>query len=158
MQNENNPKVDSLTIYKNKGETFNCNIAIDGASKDSVEIRLCLEFEDNKNLFFYGNIKEDGTCEIHIPKLKEFDNKEGRLVVEAIADSTYFKLYEAQVNLKNSVEISFSKKNEETEPVQTKIQLNRIVQKTEEEPIVEQKDKPVEQRTGLKSFRDYKKR
>jgi len=97
--------VDNNIIYKNKGETFKCNFDIDGASIDDIAVRLCLEFGDNKNMFFYGNIDEKGNCDVHIPRLSELEDKSGKMVIEAIVDSTYFRLYECHVELKNSVNV-----------------------------------------------------
>jgi len=101
--------VDNNIIYKNRGETFKCKFDIDGASIDDITVRLCLEFSDNKNLFFYGKIEKDGNCVIHIPKLNEVENRAGKLIVEAIVDSTYFRLYECNVELKNSVNVKINK-------------------------------------------------
>ncbi len=101
--------MDRLVIHKNKGEVVNCHLKVDGASTQDTQVRLCLEFSDNKNLFFYGTLEKDGNCSIKIPKLSDVGNKEGKLVIEAVIDSTYFKLYEAVAELKNSVDIEFSK-------------------------------------------------
>jgi hypothetical protein len=103
---------------------------------------LCLEFEDNKNLFFYGTLKHDGTCTIDIPTLKELKNKEGKLVVEAIADSTYFRLYEAEVEFKNSVEIEMTKKPAKESPKKAAVKLEQILSrnpKPKMEPEKEEK-------------------
>lgn len=150
-----------ITIYKNKGEVFNCHIDVEGATEDAVEVRLCLEFEDNKNLFFYGKVHENGDCEIGIPKLKDIDSKSGKLTIEAIADSTYFKLYEAKVNIKNSVEINFSRKNENIETNQTKVSMNKLAQKVAEpaEKVNEEEveePKQSQEKPTLRSFKDFK--
>lgn len=99
--------MEKITIHKNKPEVFKCNFTIEGASTDDVSIRLCLEFNNNVNLFFFGELDSNGECTVEIPKLSDF-NKEtsGKLVIEAIADSTYFKVYETKIELKNSVELS----------------------------------------------------
>ncbi len=127
--------MDKITIYKNKGETFECQFKIDGASIEDTTIRLCLEFSNNKNMFFYGTLKHDGNCSIDIPILKELHTQEGKMIIEAIADSTYFKLYEAEVDVKNSVEVSVVKKPNVTEKKVTNIKLEQITPK-EHSPIV----------------------
>jgi hypothetical protein len=121
--------MDKITIHKNKGELFECQFRIDGAAIEDTVIRLCLEFDNNKNMFFYGTLKHDGTCSIDIPILKELSNQQGKLIIEAIADSTYFKLYEAEVEVKNSVEVSVMKKPTTTETKKTTIQLEQITPK-----------------------------
>jgi hypothetical protein len=129
-----------------------------------------VEFANNKNLFFYGTLKEDGECVIDIPRLKNMDEKEGKLVVEAIADSVYFKVYEAEVELKNSVEISMASQKTHTKP-KMNVQLEGIAQKVvsekssssvmpEEEVqnpfIPKEKSSVAESRNGrLVSFKDY---
>lgn len=101
--------MNNITIHKNKGEIFKCQFKIDGAEIKDTVVRLCLEFDNNKNMFFYGNLSENGECIIEIPELRELKEKEGKLTVEAIADSVYFKLYEANAEFKNSVEVSMAK-------------------------------------------------
>lgn len=98
--------MEKVTVYKNKGETFRCHFKIEGASMKDTVVRLCLEFSENPNYFFYGKLEDSGECVIEIPRLKNLDEKSGRLTVEAIADSVYFKVYEADVEFRNSVEVS----------------------------------------------------
>lgn len=133
--------MEKLVIYKNKGETFQCRFDVDGVDSKEVEVRLCLEFGDNKNLFFYGTISENGQCDIQIPKLSELENKTGKLSVEAIADSTYFKLYECEVSLKNSVEVKMKPtgkffEQKESTVKETKIQLAGIEKTIKPEPVI----------------------
>ena len=136
--------MEKLTIYKNKGETFKCNFKIEGAEPDDTIIRLCLEFEDNPNYFFYGKLAKNGDCTIEIPRLKHLDEEEGKLTVEAIADSVYFQVYEAEVEFKNSVEISMQTSPSIKKASPMKIKLKEISQtEMEEEPIEEEVDEPV---------------
>jgi hypothetical protein len=124
--------MDNLTIYKNKGEVFKCQFKIDGADIKDTTVRLCLEFDNNKNLFFYGKLSESGECEIKIPKLKELEEKEGRLSVEAIADSIYFKLYEANAEFKNSIEISVESLTKGNSSKATDVKLEGLSQEVVE--------------------------
>jgi hypothetical protein len=101
--------MENIQLYKNKPETFKCQFKIDGIDPDDTTVRLCLEFDNNKNLFFYGKINDNGSCDIQIPSLNEIKQKNGKLVIEAIADSTYFKVYEANVELKTSVGVELLK-------------------------------------------------
>jgi hypothetical protein len=97
--------MEKITIYKNKGETIRCNFKIDGAETKDTTVRLCLEFENHPNYFFNGDLQEDGQCVIEIPRLRHLNEKSGKLTVEAIADSVYFKVYEADVEFRDSVEV-----------------------------------------------------
>jgi hypothetical protein len=101
--------MEKLLLYKNKSEIMKCQFRVDGAKPEDTVVRLCLEFDDNKNLFFYGDIDENGGCDITIPTLNDIKHDSAKLVIEAIADSTYFKVYEATVKLKNSVGVKLLK-------------------------------------------------
>lgn len=146
--------MEKLVIYKNKGETFQCHFDVDGVNSKDVEVRLCLEFGDNKNLFFYGTISESGECDIQIPKLNELENKTGKLSVEAIADSTYFKLYECEISLKNSVDVKMKStgkffNQKESTIKETKIQLTGIEKTEEKEHVYEE---PIEEKPVVNPF------
>ncbi len=93
---------------------------------DNTQVRLCLEFDHNKNLFFYGKLNKDGSCEISIPKLTELNDRQGRMAVEVIADSVFFRLYECDVELKNAVDIKM--KEDPNLRESTKISLKDITQ------------------------------
>ena len=96
--------MENLTIIKNKENTFNCEFQADGVNVNDLIVRLCLELNDNTNLHFYGSVNDEGSCQITIPKLN-VEGKKGDMFIEAIADNVYFKLYEAKVEVKNSVEL-----------------------------------------------------
>jgi hypothetical protein len=129
--------MERLTIYKNKGETFRCHFKIEGASVQETKVRLCLEFEDNQNMFFNGTLSENGECVIEIPVLQTED-KYGTLVVEAIADSIYFKVYEAEVELRNSTEVTLQKMKPSA-----KVELEGIAQ----EPLQKSSSKTITEET-----------
>jgi hypothetical protein len=155
-----------LTIHKNKSETFHCQFKAEGAEPKDIVVRLCLEFDDNKNMFFYGDVNEAGNCTINIPQLNELKTKEGKLTIEAIADSMYFKLYEAEIEVKNSVEIKMETTLTKLESPVSHIQLETIYQEDEkpnkdvsvEKPVKKPvKEKPVKEKlANLKSFADWK--
>lgn len=111
--------MEKITLYKNKGEIFKCHFNIDGASYKDTIVRLCLEFDGNMNYFFNGNLKENGDCIIEIPKLKNIEHNKCKVIVEAVADSMYFKVYEAEADIKNSVEITMEHKASITKPTKT---------------------------------------
>lgn len=137
--------MEKLTIYKNKGETFKCHFKIDGAESKDTVVRLCLEFDNNTNMFFYGELKEDGNCTIEIPRLKNLDEKRGKLTVEAIADSIYFKVYEANVELKNSVEVKMEAPIIKKAKAATNIELETILQDPKPEPSKPESDRIFEE-------------
>lgn len=143
--------MDKHIIHKDRGETFNCHFKIDGANIKDTIVRLCLEFDNNKNLFFNGVLKENGDCVVEIPKLKEVNEKEGKLTIEAIADSVYFKLYEADVEFKKSIEVSMVETPVSNESVSqtTKVQLG--ISQEIKKPIKNRAKKILEEATKAKA-------
>lgn len=142
--------MEKLLIHKNKPESLKCQFHIEGVDNASDTIvRLCLEFKDNKNLFFNGKLKEDGTCQIDIPILKDLNQKEGKAFIEVVADSVYFKVYEAELEIKNSIEVQLLKTETNGEGIKStpKVSINSIntpvdLVKEKVEPIQEDDPKP----------------
>ena len=79
-----------MKFFKDKGETFSCELEIEGAALSESSARLILHFDQGKNYLFEGKIKDDGTCEVHVPALKEVSAKKGKAILEVIAESTFF--------------------------------------------------------------------
>ena len=129
--------MNKITIHKNKGESFHCQFKVEGVDSKEITVRLCLEFSDNRNMFFYGEVDSQGNCVINIPVLNELKNKEGKLTVEAIADSMYFKLHECQVDIKNSVEIKMEGLLSKNDNLKSDIKLEKIYQEEKKEIKVE---------------------
>jgi hypothetical protein len=120
--------MEKITIYKNKGELFKCHFNIEGASPKDTLVRLCLEFDNNVNFFFRGDLKENGDCIIEIPKLKNIEQETCKAIVEVVADEIYFKVYEADVDLRNSVEVTMQKPIPVKNQVKASIELEQISQ------------------------------
>jgi hypothetical protein len=139
-------------IYKNKGETFKCSFDIDGATSGDVKVRLCLEFNDNKNMFFHGKIDKKGNCIISIPKLTELDDKQGNLRIEAIIDDTYFNLYESPIELKNSVQMKIKENstffnNSASSSSGVRVQFGKLEKEETVEPEIEEEVEEIEEET-----------
>jgi hypothetical protein len=122
--------MEKIIIYKNKGETFRCQLNVEGAKSEDTIIRLCIELSE-MNLFFKGNLYENGECVIEIPKLKELKDQSGEIYIEVIADSTYFKVYEAEVSLQNSVDVKFSGLKSDNANTSPSVKLKDVETKTE---------------------------
>jgi len=149
--------VDKLCLFKNKPEIFNCQFKIEGTDASDAVIRLCLEFGDNNNVFFCGELKDDGNCEIPIPALKHISKNKGKLTIEAIVDSAYFKVYEAEVELKNSVEVKLERVESTIQPEtkkQPKVKLEQIEKTNGENPYIQKSYQP----KVMKSFDDFVKK
>ena len=154
---------------------------IDDCSTDNSysKIPSCIYKTDSENKPI---LDENGECIIEIPELRELKEKEGKLTVEAIADSVYFKLYEANAEFKNSVEVSMAKMPVTQESVpKMEIKLEGLTQEKpkklkdrdvrvrpkdikENEPIAESKDdwtplkKDATEDGKLNSFQNYLKK
>ena len=127
-------------------------------------VRLCLELNDNTNLHFYGSVNDEGSCQITIPKLN-VEGKKGDMFIEAIADNVYFKLYEAKVEVKNSVELKMkvtesTMKNEkvshnvkELKISNSKLELKNEIKSEPETKTV--KTENTQTKGNLISFQDY---
>jgi len=79
-----------MKFYKDKGETFSCDLEIEGASLSESQARLVLKFDNDRIYLFEGSISDTGVCEVKIPALKEINAKNGKAKLEVIAESTYF--------------------------------------------------------------------
>ena len=118
----------SYTLHTDKTETFECSLALEGASLKNAFARLILEVE-GLNVMFNGTINENGKCSVSIDNLKKIFPKscEGNMFLEVVADDTYFSPWKDTVELKPSksltVEVISAKKEEKIGP---KIMVNEI--------------------------------
>jgi hypothetical protein len=92
-------------IFKDKTKLFECNIYVDGTKLSETKARLILEFPNNRNLLFHGDIDKTGKCEITIPALKEMEECSGRAVLEVIAESSYFETWSDDFELETSKKV-----------------------------------------------------
>jgi len=79
-----------MKLYKDKIETFQCDLEIKGAELAKSMVRLVLEFDDGQSRLYRGTLDYNGSCEVKIPALKEVTSAGGKAVLEVIADSTFF--------------------------------------------------------------------
>lgn len=107
--------MNKLNFFKDKGGNFKCQVLIEGANIDESFARLCLEFDNNINLYFNGKIAKDGMVSIPIPALKFIDSSNGKATVEVVAEGTYFQAYERQfeVTTKLSVKVNEIEQNDD---------------------------------------------
>lgn len=112
----------SYRIIKDKSETFECKISVEGASLSNSTARLILE-SDQWNFTMYGKISSDGKCTIPINKGIPLPNgSRGNARLEVIVDDQLFvgwedkyvvessKKISVSVNENRSVKVSFDKK------------------------------------------------
>ena len=143
-------------FYTDKSKIFECNVSVDNAKISDTKARLVLQFPNKRNLLFYGNIQEDGKCQIGIPALKEIEDCEGTAILEVIAESTYFESWKDDftltANKKVTVEMVEDNMVIEDDPKPT----IKITTKSEEKKIVEDiKSSPELDDDKLLDFKKY---
>lgn len=77
-------------IFRDKVETFECRVSVEGAILENTLVRLILD-SNEWNLIFYGTIQPDGKCIIPLKKISILSEKcKGEIRLEVIADDTMF--------------------------------------------------------------------
>lgn len=85
---------DGYKLFIDKGELFECNIQIEGASIENSEVRLIIE-SDIWDLLFKGTINSAGKCSIPVKKLSLLpEGTRGKIKLEVIAEDTRFVPWE----------------------------------------------------------------
>jgi hypothetical protein len=80
----------SYRIYKDRDENFECNVAVEGASIDSTQVRLILDTEI-WNIVFYGKLYVNGTCVVPIKRGVPFTvGTTGKIRLEVVVDDQLF--------------------------------------------------------------------
>ena len=112
------------TLYTDREENFNCEIALEGARLRDSFARIILE-TSNVSLAFNGTIDSQGRCDIPIKPLRHLLEAKDRgiMKLEVVADDTYFKPWESDfvVDSYKKVEVKI---NEMTMPSKPKISVS----------------------------------
>jgi hypothetical protein len=97
---------DYYPVYKDKSETFSCDVSVEGAKISETQARLILE-SDDWTLMFDGEIDRTGKCNIPIKKLNIFEEGVvGKIRLEVIAENTIFIPWEDDFKVKMSKRVS----------------------------------------------------
>ena len=90
-------------LFNDKNEDFQCKIQLEGASINNSFARILIESPDF-SVVFKGKIDEDGTCRVPMKNLKKlFPTKtNGTIMLEVVADDTYFSPWNDTVEIKPS--------------------------------------------------------
>lgn len=93
-------------VFRDKPESFSCDISLEGASIGDTQARLILETSD-WNLLFEGKIDSNGKCTIPIKKLSILnEGVTGNIRLEVIADGTVFTPWEDEFKVKTSKKVA----------------------------------------------------
>ena len=80
----------SYKIYRDREETFECNISVQGAKLSTSQARLIFDHEIC-NVVFYGKVYKDGKCTVPLKKMSFYpEGSIGRVRLEVIVDDTIF--------------------------------------------------------------------
>lgn len=113
----------SYKLYTDKPNKFNCDIQIEGTSLAKSKVRLVLETNDISYMF-YGRIENNGTCEVKVPKVKDFLNEGeiGLMKLEVIADDVFFEPWSSEFMVETDKKMKVSVKPKK-EPKKDKEEL-----------------------------------
>ena len=134
-------------LYTDRKENFSCDIALEGAALNESFARIILE-TNNINYVFNGKIDTTGKCEIPIRPLKGLMEirDTGKMVLEVVADDTYFKPWESDFTVDASTKLEV-KINEQTQPTKPKISVSINAKKA---PQTKSTPKPTPKPTPVK--------
>lgn len=89
------PLLDYYKLYRDREETFECNISVSGASLSTTQVRLIFD-TTSINVVFYGKLYKDGRCIVPLQKMTMFpEGTRGQLRLEVIVDDTLFVPWES---------------------------------------------------------------
>ena len=131
--------MDEYILYTDRKENFSCDIALEGAKISDSFARIILETKD-VSYIFTGTIDVSGKCQIPIRPLKGLMEvrDSGNMVLEVVADDTYFRPWESGfvVDAHTKLEVQI---NEQKLPAKPTISVSV---NTKKDIIKENKPKP----------------
>jgi hypothetical protein len=93
--NEEVESSDIYKLYRDREETFECNISVEGASLASAVARIIVD-TNTLNLIFYGKLYKDGRCLVPLQKMTMYpEGTRGQIRLEVIVDDTVFSPWES---------------------------------------------------------------
>lgn len=97
---------DLYKLYRDREETFECNISVEGASLSSAQVRLIID-TNLLNVVFYGKLYKDGRCLVPLKKMTMFpEGSRGQIRLEVIVDDTLFSPWESACIVEGAKKVS----------------------------------------------------
>lgn len=132
------------TLYIDKNENFECEVAVKNASLKGSKARLVVESADGLSLVFNGKI-EAGKCVVPVKRVKGLldENSKGKMSLEVIVEDTYFQPWVDDFIVKEhtSVKVTVNEQKVSTKPsVTVKVPPKVVapkIPKTQVVPIME---------------------
>lgn len=87
-----------LKLHKDKRNTFECKIKIEGAKLENANTRLVLSGVQ-MDYSFKGKVDSMGNCFVELPPLKILENSEGTATLEVFVDGGFFQPFETEYKL-----------------------------------------------------------
>jgi hypothetical protein len=82
--------IEGYTIYRDKSETFMCDMEITGANPQNSKARIIIESKE-LTYMFEGTINQNGQCKIPLKKMNFLnENESGTIKLEVIAEDMVF--------------------------------------------------------------------
>ena len=143
-------------LYTDRKENFSCDIALEGARITEAFARIILETNE-LSYVFNGQIDGNGKCRIPIRPLKGLMEVRdmGKMVLEVVADDTYFQPWESEFVVDAHKKLAV-KVNEQSHPSKAKISVS--INNNKKKVIKETKKAPVKKKKVLKETKPIKKR
>ena len=129
------------TLYTDREENFNCEIAVEGARLRDSFARIILESED-MSLVFKGTIDSNGKCSIPIKKMKGLldESTKGAMKLEVVAEDVYFQPWQSEFIIetakKLSVEVISQSKETNSKPKITISEVQKNLPKPKTKKII----------------------
>lgn len=97
---------DLYKLYRDREESFECNISVEGASLASAQVRLIID-TNLLNLVFYGKLYKDGRCLVPLKKMAMLpEGTRGQIRLEVIVDDTMFMPWESACIVEGAKKVS----------------------------------------------------
>jgi hypothetical protein len=97
---------DDYKLYRDREETFECNISIEGASLATAQARIIID-TSSINLIFYGKLYKDGKCKIPLKKMNMYEEgTRGQIRLEVVVDDTVFTPWESSCVIEGAKRVS----------------------------------------------------
>ena len=107
-------------IFRDKAETFECRIHVDGSTLNNTKVRLLIESPE-WNAYFNGRMSPDGKCVIPLKKMSILpEGTTGNIMLEVTVEDTVFypwkETFRVETSKKVRVDILSGKNQKSTGP------------------------------------------
>jgi hypothetical protein len=118
----------SYKLYSDKSTNFICEIKLEGTSISNTKARLLIECDDISYMF-NGNIQNDGTFQVIVPKSKSFlsERKKGFMKLEVIADDVLFEPWSSDFSVVSENKINVTAKPKIVKEVTVTAEIDTVL-------------------------------